>query len=152
MRKGRPNISEQVQISKKLRLYFERNISATFTSAITGINVKTICKYFHQWVKQISEAEGKDFFERQKNERERIILSYDNLILEEYELLDEIKNEICKFKKEKKSVPRYLLSTQNETLRNISSLMEKKGSFSMQPTIKETLEKRIEDLEKKAGL
>jgi len=142
-------MSVQAQIEKTLRPYFERNITATLSSIKTGINIKTVCKYFKFWVEQIRESEERDFLERQRIERERTILSYDNLILEEYELLDEIKDEIKKYKKEKKPISRYLLSTQIEILRNVSSFVEKKGLFSLKFSMEEILGKRVEELEKK---
>ena len=80
-----------------------------------------------------------------KTERERVRLSFDNIIFEEYELLDQIKKEIAKYKKENKPVPRYLIASQLEILRTISSLNEKKGSFSMQMPLDESVQKMIEE-------
>ena len=143
--RGRPSRKKQVQIVRTLRSYFERNLFATFTAKKTEMNVKTVCKYFDEWADQIREVENKDFVEREKTERERVRLSFDGIIFEEYELLDEIKKEIAKYKKENKPVPRYLIASQLEILRTISSLNEKKGSFSMQMPLDESVHKMIEE-------
>lgn len=147
---GRPTRSEQVQIQNVLRKHFERNLSASYTAGITGINIKTVCRYFDDWADQISEAEEKDFIKRERKERERIRLSFDGLIVEEYELLDEIKQEITKYRKQNKPVPRYLIASQIEILRTISGLNEKKGYFSMQMPVDESLQKIIEEKIKNA--
>lgn len=133
-----------------LRKHFERNLTASYTAGITGINIKTVCRYFDEWADQISEAEERDFLKREKKERVRIRLSFDSLIVEEYELLDEIKKEITKYRKENKPVPRYLIASQIEILRTISSLNEKKGYFSMQMPVDESLQKIIEEKIKNA--
>jgi hypothetical protein len=142
--RGRPIIQEQVQIERTLRPYFERNLSASFTARMTKYNVKTVCKYFDELADQIRESEEKDFVEREKKERERIRLSFDNIIFEEYELLDEIKKEIAKYKQKDQAVPRYLIASQLEILRTISSMTEKKGSFLLQMPLDESIQKMIE--------
>jgi len=142
--RGRPIIQEQVQIERTLRPYFERNLSASFTARMTKYNVKTVCKYFDELADQRRESEEKDFVEREKKERERIRLSFDNIIFEEYELLDEIKKEIAKYKQKDQAVPRYLIASQLEILRTISSMTEKKGSFLLQMPLDESIQKMIE--------
>src|SRR3989344_2022262 len=76
-RNGRPTKIGQLEIQRQLRPYFEREISAYLTSEKTGINEKTVRKYFNFWTQEISESEESDFLERQRKERIRIILSYD---------------------------------------------------------------------------
>lgn len=143
--RGRPNRQKQIQIERTLRPYFERNYSATFTSKITNFDIKTVCKYFGEFGDQIREVEYKDFVEREKTERERIRLGFDNILFEQYKLLEDVKNEVTKFKKENKPIPRYLISSQMEILRTISSLTETKGSFGLQMSLDESIEKKIEE-------
>lgn len=143
MSNGRPTKTQQLQIQKKLRTYFERGLSASFTARKTRTNVKTVCNYFNDWTSQLIEAEDRDFVEREKKERERIRLCYDNIICEEYELLDQIKREIAKYRKEGKAVPRYLIAPQVEILRTISGLTEKKGSFLIQMPLDQSVDKMI---------
>ena len=61
---GRPSEAEQLEIERKLRPYFEKSISSSVTSRETGINRKTVTKYFHEWCEEIKEPEHQDFIER----------------------------------------------------------------------------------------
>ena len=140
--KGRPTKSAQLEYEKILRSYFERTLSASFTSKQTGINIKTICNYFDKWATQIREIDEKDFFVKQRKEREKILVSYDDLIFHEYNMLDDIKDEISKYKREKKNLPKFLLSTEHDVIKTISSLIDKKGSFAIQPSLDEVISKK----------
>ena len=146
MDKGRPTRIQQVGIQKTLRTCFERGISASIASKETGINIKTICKYFDEWIEQINESDTSNFLERQKKEQQRIIISFDNDILESYKLLDEIGLQIQVLQKEVKLVPRHLFSIKLELMRHISNLKEKKGAISMQPYIESALDKKIDEM------
>ena len=142
---GRPQKTGQLYIQRVLRTCFERGVSARVTARETKINVKTVCKYFDVWTQEITELEESDFFERQKNERARTIISLENQIIEAYKLLDEIKLEIKKLNEKEKVVPRQYFSFKLDVMRYISFLTEKKGSFAMQPTMDEALEKKIDE-------
>jgi len=147
--KGRPTKIGQLEIQKELREYYERGVSASFTSSKTGINIKTVCDYFNKWTNEIKQIEEQDFLTRQKNERDRTLISLDYHIDELYKIFDDINDEITKNKKSGKGIPRYLFSIKLEIIKSISSLTEKKGSFSMQPIMDEFLEKKIEEIMKK---
>ncbi|HSB57278.1 MAG TPA: hypothetical protein VLD38_05680 [Nitrosopumilaceae archaeon] len=143
--RGRPPKEEQLETQKTLQWYFERGITATVTSQRTGKNINTVCKYFEEFYEQISEFEKVEFLERQKKERERIIITFDSQILDTYESLDDIESEINKYKQEKKPIPRHLISLKLETMKYISILTEKKGSFVMLPSMDDATKKKIEE-------
>ena len=136
-------------MQKELRKYYERGISATVTASKTGINVKTVCKYFAEWSEQISESESSDFLERQKNERSQIIVAFDEQILSVHEQLDEIENQIKKYKQENKIIPKHLLSLRLEIVKYVSSLIEKKGLFTIQLPPDEVIEQKVKEIIKK---
>lgn len=148
-KKGRPTKMSQLQIQRILRPYFEQGISASVTSEKTGINIKTVCKYFDFWTQEISESEENDFFERQKKERTRIIVSLDNEILEVHKFLDDINDEIRKLQQQGKEIPKHLFSLRLDAIRLSSNLIEKKGSFAMQPSMDEAIEKKIQEMIRK---
>lgn len=141
---GRPTKLEQIEIQNKLRPYFERYLSATFTSGKTGINIKTVCKYFDEWSKQVIETETKDFVQRQRETKEVIMLSMDSLIFENYELIDKIKNEIKNFQKNEKPIPKHLLSLHAQILYKISEIINAKGDLEVTPTLDISLEELID--------
>jgi len=134
MSNGRPTKLEQIMMQRTIRQCFVRGFSGRYTAEKTGIDKKTVGKYFGQWSEEIKNSTDKDFLEKYRLERERAILSYENLFSENYESLEEIKDEFEKHKKEKKPIPRYLWSIRNEILRNIAIIIEKKSSLAMTPT------------------
>jgi len=87
---GRPTLKQQLEIQETLRKYFEKGISATSTSQLTGVNIKTVCKYFEEWVEQIKEINDSDFIKRVKLEREHYLTVLDQQLLKLYELQDEM--------------------------------------------------------------
>ncbi len=91
---GRPSQKQQLEIQESLRKFFEKGISATSTSQLTGINIKTVCKYFEEWVEQIKEINDTDFLKRVKLEREHYLAVLDQQLLKLYELQDEIEKYI----------------------------------------------------------
>ena len=147
---GRPTQKGQLEIQRELKPYFEKGICASFTSEKTGINIKTVCKYFKFWVQEISEAEdNNDFLENQKQVRTRTLVSLDNQILDAYNFLDKIDEEIKKTKEQNKPLMP-LFSFRLGVMRHIATLTKEKGSFSMHPTMKEALEMKSEN-DKKNG-
>lgn len=146
MKPGRPNKSEQLRIAQELRSYYERGYNAPFTAEKAGYDRKTVYTHFGVWDEQIKELQEKDFLVQSEEKRNRIILSFENLLFELYELLDEINEELGKYKKKNKFIPKHLLSTKLEIIRIISGLIEKKGSFSMGLSYDKATEKKIEEL------
>jgi hypothetical protein len=145
-KKGRPSKQKQIQIAQILRPYYERGMTATFTARRTAYDIKTVCKYFDVWTKEIQEAEDKDFLSRQKKERERTLISLDYHVDELYKLLDDVNDEIIKNKKNGKGIPRYLFSIKLEIIKTISSLTEKKGLFTIEVPPDKVIEQKIEEM------
>jgi len=146
---GRPTISEQITNEKRLQKYFEKGFSASFTAVKTGKNIKTVCDYFNKFAKEITESEGDDFILRQRRLREQTILSYDRLIFESYESLDNINSEIKKHQKKDSKIHRDLFDKKLKTIKEISTLIEKKGTFSLEMLLAEELERNYKEVAKK---
>lgn len=87
---GRPTKKEQIDIEQKLREYFEKGISATTTSQLTKLNIKTVCKYFDNWTQQIRKINDVEFLKRIKTERENYLMVLDRQLLKLYDLQDEM--------------------------------------------------------------
>jgi hypothetical protein len=144
MNRGHPSRSEQMQMQKELRKYFECGLSAILAAQKTGVNVNTAYKYFDEWVQEISEQETMDFIERQRLDRERIILSYDRQILEAVETLDILNVQIQKCKE--KSMPGFLFSHKLELQKFIVSTLDKKGAVSAQIPLDDKIKQKISEL------
>ena len=136
---------EQVEIQKILHPFFEHGISASSTARETKIDVKTICVYFDEWAEQESKLHEREFLDRQKNYRERIIVSFDRDILDARKFYEEADSQIKKYKDDGKPIPMPLLRIKLEIMKYISGLKENKGAFMMQPSMDEALKKKIEE-------
>lgn len=83
--RGRPSKAEELQIERTLRPFFAKSYSATFTAQKTGYNIKTVIKYFSKFKQELLESETPDFIQRCREEKERGLFAYDNLIYSLYE-------------------------------------------------------------------
>jgi len=144
LQKGRPSKETQVQIIREIRPYFEKSFSATFTANKTGHDIKTVCKYFNEWSKQLIENEDKNFIQRQKEAKEQAIWNLDYIISEEYALLHEINEEIKNLRKNVKPIPKHLVSTKFLILREIAEMTQEKLALAMTPTLEVDIRRSIE--------
>jgi hypothetical protein len=63
---GRPSLAEQLDKQTRLRPYFVDGFKPKYAAKATGINIKTVRKYFRIWNKQLSVADEKEFSRRSK--------------------------------------------------------------------------------------
>jgi len=66
--------------------FYERGVSATTTSLETGLNIKTVCKYFNQLASDFKKIEDVEFQNRIINERIRYLIVLDRQLLKLYSL------------------------------------------------------------------
>ena len=78
---GRPTIRNQNKIKKILQRYYLKGVSASATSKVTQLNIKTVLKYFAEWDKKLLESEDNDFLRRAKITKERVLQALDNEII-----------------------------------------------------------------------
>jgi len=83
--RGRPSKSQELEIERTLQTFFIKTYSATFTAKKTGYNIKTVIKYYNQFKQEILESETSDFVKRCKEEKEKCLYAYDELIYSLYE-------------------------------------------------------------------
>ena len=81
MKRGRPTLYEQKKIKDEIFLYYENNIDAITASRKTGINYKTILKYYGIWDRETFELEKNDHLTRIKIAKARAIRMLDNQLL-----------------------------------------------------------------------
>jgi hypothetical protein len=91
MKRGRPTRYNQVQIKKILEPFYQKGISANVTSKKTGMNIKTVSKYFKEWDKKLVDSD-KDFLTRVKITKEQNIQALDREILSLYDQEKEIES------------------------------------------------------------
>lgn len=135
LQRGRPSKAVQLQIVKDIRPYFEKSYSATFTAGKTGHDVKTVCNYFNEWSRQLVQDESKDFIQRQRESMENTIIHLDQIIFEEYNLLEDVNEEIKKSQKNGRPIPKHLITTKFNILKEISNITQHRLSLLMTPTM-----------------
>jgi hypothetical protein len=81
MKHGRPTISERKQIQELISSYYENNIEARTVSKKTGINYKTILKYYKIWNDELIHSNNENFLRRIKIAKERNIQILDNMLI-----------------------------------------------------------------------
>lgn len=87
---GRPSKAEQLAIEKKLWPYFEDGCKPGRAAYETGINVKTVRKYFRIWHAKYISAQGPEFFKNCRLSNGRTILELDTMIFKLEKRCDEL--------------------------------------------------------------
>lgn len=77
MKRGRPTLHNQKDIQEKIFSYYENNIEPISVSRFTGINYKTVLKYYKIWDNEQIKSENNDFLTRLKIAKERNIVMLD---------------------------------------------------------------------------
>ncbi len=150
---GRPSKAEQLEIQKKLRPYFEKSISASIAASDTGINIKTVNKYYNEWYEEIKNSQQPDFIERCKIEKERNLLAIDRQLLVMYKIQDDLaKQENDSKSNEKPQSEKWLYKQRIEVANAITNLIGKKINLANAPTADVSLENKTRELLKDNGL
>jgi len=152
---GRPSEAEQLEIERKLRPYFEKLITPYVTSRETGINIKTVRKYFNEWIEEIKSSEHPDFIERSKIAKEQAILAYDDQLLILYKVQEDIKKQVEDSIQQSNGIPkldRWLYKQRVEVSIAIVNLINLKTALVNTPTADITLAKKVQELLKKYAI
>ena len=146
---GRPSEAEQLEIERKLRPYFEKLKPTSATSEETGLDIKTVRRYFHKWCEEIKSSEHTDFIERCKIAKERAILAHDNQLLILYKAQDHIEEQVENSIEQSGGIPkleRWLYKERIEISNAIIKLINLKTAFVNTPTADITLAKKVQEL------
>ena len=152
---GRPSEAEQLEIERTLRPYFEKSTSPYVTSRETGIDIKTVRKYFNEWVEEIMEPEHKDFIYRSKIAKEQAILACGDQLLKLYKIQEYIEKQTEDTIKQSGGIPKseqWLYKRQIDVSNAISNLISFKTTLTNTPTADIRLEKKTEELLKKYAI
>ncbi len=138
---GRPTQKQQLEIQETLRKYFEKGISASSTSQHTGLNIKTVCKYFEEWVEQIRKINDMDFLRRIKLEREQYLTVLDQQLLKLFEIQDYIEKHFSNPKEYmpgQSVIPNPYLKERMNIINMICQIMNKKFELLSEATRQKT--------------
>ncbi|MDF2422061.1 MAG: hypothetical protein OPY06_03535 [Nitrosopumilus sp.] len=73
MKQGRPTKEDQIKNKQIILGYYEKDISAIVAARDSGVNPKTVYKYYKMWNSQMNNPDEKDFLLRIKKTKERSI-------------------------------------------------------------------------------
>ena len=149
MNRGRPNKSEQLQLERKLRPYFEKMLSATFAARKTRINVNTVKKYYKTWFDEIKSSEHPDFIKRSKITISNSNLALDIQLSKLYKLQETLEKQINHNIKQNGGIPNIEINVYKTSIllsEKISDLILKKTNLIVSPTADVTLSHEIKEL------
>jgi len=149
-RNGRPSKTEQLEIQGKLRPYFEQGISPFLTSKETGINTKTVNKYFDLWYEEIKNSQNDDFIERCKRAKEQAIVVCDEQLLQLHEMQNELKRHSEEMQKPKPE--RWMYKIRLDITNSIVNLVSLKTALANSPTADVTLQKLLTKFSNSTGM
>ena len=137
--RGRPSKAEELEIEQTLQTFFIKTYSATFTAKKTGYNIKTVAKYYNQFKQEILESETLDFVKRCKEEKEKCLYAYDELIYSLYEDRKDIERLIDASEKigDLQNVTK-LYRTKLKINEDIGNFVSAKINLSNTPTVADT--------------
>jgi hypothetical protein len=78
MKRGRPTLHDQKKIKDEIFPFYENNMEAITASRKTGINYKTILKYYGMWNRETFESEKNDHLTRIKITKAKTLWMLDN--------------------------------------------------------------------------
>lgn len=122
--RGRPTLQKQIKIEKTLNEFFNKGISANGTSQITGLNIKTVLKYFNRRYNEVIIIDRADFEERVTLVRLRFIMAYERELVKLYQIQNEIDDEISQYKRENRGIIPHGKGMYNERKNLIRTICE----------------------------
>jgi hypothetical protein len=150
---GRPTKAEQLKIQDKLQPYFAKGISSYATANETGINIKTVNKYFGDWYTEIKNSQHQDFIEKAKFEKERAVLAIDHQLLKLYKIQDELdKHTMTSSDKIKCAFEKGYYKLRAQIVGMIVNLISTKINLANAVTADASLEQKTMELIKANGL
>ena len=93
--RGRLVTSKQLILQKDLRKYYVKGISATTAADSLDVNVKTACRYFKQWSKEIHGLASKKFQDQIMETKAQNLIVLDKQLEYLYDLQDKMNDKIC---------------------------------------------------------
>lgn len=143
-RNGRPSIAEQIEIESQLWPYFESGYKVQRAADETGINVKTVRRYFKKWYEKYKSVQGPEFFKNCRLSNGRTILELNKIIwklekqIEEIDMVKELSGSI--------QDKRWLYVEKRKTLESLSKLYMQRNNLENTPTADVTLNLEVDEI------
>lgn len=130
MKRGRPTTSQSISLEEQIHKCYSRGLSAETVSHHLKLDRKTVYAYFKKFSDRIIAINETNFFEETQARIKQNIISYDNLLLEFYSMLDSINFQLDQKDANMQSLQNQKLSVLRE-IRNILN-----GKANLEPKMR----------------
>lgn len=144
MNRGRPRRSESNNLEKEFQKLYNREIGAETAARLVKTDRKTAYKYYKKFSDQIHVISVKNFYTEGVERIKQQTISFDNLLLELYDSLDLINQQINK--KSDDTIPQYLQNQKISVIREIKNIIKEKTSSEFDFPVGESIDELIEEV------
>lgn len=144
--RGRPTSKESIKIDKQIRNYFIKGASASYVILKTKLDKNTVYSRYRELADTVKQSMEKDFLERYEQEREQIIITFDQDIADVEEFLAQIR-EVKKSVDPDKPFFAFLIKQEFDLMKFKFSIKDKKAGYAIKPTPREAFKQKSEILE-----
>jgi hypothetical protein len=89
---GRPSKPQQLEIERTMRECFGRGYSASFAVRKTGHNIKTVTRYYDQFMEEIEQGDKEEFLARKRSDTIQLRQVHDELTDSLYQDKTDVEN------------------------------------------------------------
>ena len=143
-RNGRPSIAEQIGIQKQLWPFFEQQYKTSRVASETGINVKTVRKYFRIWYSKFIFVQDQEFFKNCRISNGRTILELEDQLVKLEKRAGELEAAIESSGSIQEK--RWMYSENRKTQELLSKLYVEKNHLESTATADVTLKKECNEI------
>lgn len=142
MKRGRPTKYESITLEEKIYKFYSRGISPETASQQLEVDRKTGYAYYKKFSDKIKTINETNFFEVLKSRMKQLIISYDNLLLDLYSILDSINHQLGQ--KIEDTIRQSLQNQKLSVIREIRNILNEKADLELKTPLNDTLEDAIE--------
>ena len=144
MKHGRPKKIDSDNLEKQFQKLYSRGIRAETAAELLNTDRKTAYKYYKKFSDAFSIITVKNLFTDGLNRVKQQLASYDNLLLELYDSLDIVNEQIDK--KREDGIPQNLLHQKISLVREINKITQEKLSVDLDIPINESVDELVEEV------
>jgi len=144
LKRGHPLQSQSINLEIEFQKLYNKKISAESAARVLVTDRKTAYKYYKRFSNQIHALTMKTLFSEGVNRMKQQISSYDNLLLELYDSLDSINQQMDK--KSKDGIPQYLQNQKISIIREIKNMIKEKAAVELDIPTHNTTREFVEEV------
>ena len=142
MERGRPLQSKSNDLEIKFQKLYNKKIGAESASRVLHTDRKTAYKYYKRFSREIRIVTMENLYTEGVSRLKQQTQSYDNLLLELYDSLDMINQQINK--KSEDGIPQYLQNQKISTIKEIKNIIKEKASVELDIPVEVSIKELVE--------